>query len=333
MKEGVHEPKSGLFAGAAVIGIAVVYFFFLGTSENTEPSANLEYNIAEFEALDKVATQFAEQPAIAVDVPSPHALAVSKDKLYVAGEDAVAVYGPDDQLATKLAVAGGPVCMAAAPDGALYLGLKDKVLVLDAAGAQRAEWNAFTPRSYLTAIAVRDSDVYVADAGKRVVMQFDREGKLLATIGAKDEAKDVPGLEAPSPYLDLAINEEGHLWVVNPGKLGLERYEKDGAIVTSWYRPTVLKLEGFPGCCNPTHIAFTSKGELVTTEKGLVRVKLFDVTSGEFEGLVAGSALFPREASVRDLAVDSRDRILVLDPQRSAVRVFARKEDGLGQAA
>ncbi|MBM3289743.1 MAG: hypothetical protein FJY92_06290 [Candidatus Hydrogenedentes bacterium] len=332
MTEGVHTPKSGLLAGVAVAAIAAAYFFFLGTSEFPEPGENLEYNIAEFEALDKIDTKFIEKDPIAVDVPGPHALAVGKDKLYVAGEGAIAVYGTDDKPVAMLSIDGAPICAAAAPDGGLYVGLKEKVLVFDADGKQKAEWDAFTPRSYLTAIAVKDGDVYVADAGKRVVVRFDMDGTVLATIGAKDEGRDVPGLEAPSPYLDLAVNDDGHLWVVNPGELGLERYESDGSIVTSWYRPSVLKLEGFPGCCNPTHIAFTSKGELVTAEKGLVRIKLYEVTTGAFEGLVAASGQFPREQSVRDIAVDARDRILVLDPQRSAVRVFARKESEHGQA-
>jgi hypothetical protein len=333
MKEGVHQPKSGFLVGVAIIGIAIAYFFFLGTSDFPEPGMALEYDTKEFEALDKVESQFAEQAPIPVDIASPHALAVGNDKLYVAGKDAIAVYGQDDKVASTLPVSGTPNCIAAAADGGLYVGLKDRVLVLDPEGHKKAEWDEFTPRSYLTAIAVTGSDVYVADAGKRVVTRFDQDGKPQARIGEKNLDKDIPGLEAPSPYLDLAVNDEGHLWVVNPGKLGLERYESDGDIVTSWYRQTVLKLEGFPGCCNPTHIAFTSKGDLITTEKGLVRIKMFDVTSGEFHGLVAGASLFPREQSVRDLAVDSRDRILVLDPQRNAVRVFARKESEHGQTS
>lgn len=329
MKEGVRQPKSGFLVGLAVIGIGIVYLSFLGTSEFQEPGVTLEYNIAEFEALDKVDTDFVEKAPIAVSVSEPHAMSVNNEKLFVAGNDAIAIY-ENDAPTNTVSIPGAAICLAAAPDGGLYVGLKDKVLVLDSDGNQKAEWGGFSSRSYLTSIAVDGTDVFVADAGNRVISRFDKDGKLLNKFGTKDEKNDIPGLEVPSPYLDLAVNDEGHIWVVNPGKLGLERYQPDGSIVTSWYKPSVLKLEGFPGCCNPTHIAFTSKGELVTTEKGLVRVKMYDVTSGEFDGLVAGSALFPREQSVRDLAVDSRDRILVLDPQRSAVRVFARKESEHG---
>ena len=131
----------------------------------------------------------------------------------------------------------------------------------------------------------------------------------------------------PIPYLDLAINYYFHLWVVNPGELGLERYRAEGDIVTSWYHPN-LRLEGFSGCCNPTQIAFTPEGKLITAEKGLVRIKSYEVTMGKFEELIAGSRLFPKEASLRDLTVDAKGRILALDPRSDTVRIFAMKQEG-----
>ena len=197
-------------------------------------------------------------------------------------------------------------------------------------GTISARWEKLDARAYITSIAVLDEDVFVADAGNRVVLRYDREGALQGRIGEKNEDVDIPGIEVPSPYLDLAINADGDLWVVNPGRLGLERYRPDGSIVTSWYRPN-LRLEGFSGCCNPTHIAFDSAGRLVTAEKGLVRVKKYEVTLGEYEELVAGSKNFPREQSLRDLVVDARDRILLLDPRSDTIRIFEQKDDNHGQ--
>ena len=80
------------------------------------------------------------------------------------------------------------------------------------------------------------------------------------------------------------------------------------------------------GCCNPTHVAFTQDGRLITAEKGLVRIKVYDVTDGEYQELVAGSSLFPREQSLRDIAVDARDRVLVIDPRTDAIRIFQLEE-------
>lgn len=329
MKEVVHRPQRPWLVGVAVVAIAAAYFVFLATSKHREPGANLVLDIREFEDLDKIETDFAEIGVIEPGVKNPQALAVANGKLYVAGDNAVVVRDQDQSDIATYPIEGTPTCLGVAPDGAMYVGLSKKVVVLDATGAKTMEWTDFSPRSFITAIAANASDVFVADAGNRIVARYDREGKRLGEIGRKDESRDIPGLEVPSPYLDLALNADGELWVVNPGRLGLERYMPDGSLVTAWYRPS-FQLNGFPGCCNPTHIAFGPDGRLVTSEKGLIRLKRFEVTSGEFEGLVAGSSLFPRQQSLRDVVVDEKDRILVLDRPGSSIRVFAHKEVARG---
>ncbi len=331
MKEVVHRPQRPWLVGVAVAVIAVAYFVFLATSKHREPGANLVLDIKEFEDLDKIETDFSEVGAFKPGVQNPQALAVAGGKLYVAGDNAVVVLDENHAEIATYAIEGAPNCLGVAPDGTIYAGLSTKVLVLDASGAKIGEWTDFTPRSFITAIAADDSNVFVADAGNRVVARFDRAGTRLGEIGKKDESRDIPGLEVPSPYLDLALNPDGELWIVNPGRLGIERYMADGSLVTAWYRPS-FQLNGFPGCCNPTHIAFSPDGRLITSEKGLIRLKRFEVTTGEFEGLVAGSSLFPRQQSLRDVVVDDKDRILVLDRPGDAIRVFAHKEAELGQS-
>lgn len=333
MNETVTQPKNAWLVGLAVAAIAVGYFVLLGSSSFPEPGANLEYDLKAFEDLDNIDTVYAAQPEIPIKVEGARALATAPGKIYVGGLNAIAIYSSSDIEEKRLNVDGTVNCLAVDADGTVFAGLQKTVAVIGADGAQRAIWSSFTDRSYLTSIALKDGDVYVADAGKRVVYRLNKSGEILTRIGEKDEARDIPGLEVPSPYLDVASNPDGDLWVVNPGKLGLERYQEDGNIVTSWYRPTVLELEGFPGCCNPTHIAFDSKGNLLTCEKGLVRVKRFEVTAGMYDGLVAASEQFPQEQSVKDLAVDAEDRVLVLDAKRGTIRVFTRKEVASGSAS
>ena len=51
--------------------------------------------------------------------------------------------------------------------------------------------------------------------------------------------------------------------------------------------------------------------------------------SGQFLGVVAGPDAFADHESTLDIAVDSRDRILVADPARMQIRVFVdRKSRG-----
>lgn len=331
MKESVRRANHPWMVGVCVAAIAAAYFFLLGNSDFPEPGPNLTYDIETYAKLDEVETRYEETGLIVPDLEEPEALAIGPGgRLYVAGLNAVAVFGEDDTEIARFNTNGAAKCIAVAQDGTVFLGFSKHVEVVGKDGAVQAVWPDIDPRAYLTSIAVLEDDVYVADAGNRVVYRFDREGSLLARIGEANPAEDIPGIEVPSPYLDLALNDEGDLWVVNPGQLGLERYRSDGSIVTSWYKPSVVKLEGFSGCCNPTHIAFSNDGKLITSEKGLVRIKVYDVTSGEFEELVAGSKLFPREQSLKDLVVDAGNRILVLDPRKNAIRIFERKEDDHG---
>ena len=83
-----------------------------------------------------------------------------------------------------------------------------------------------------------------------------------------------------------------------------------------------MQLDGFSGCCNPSHIALLSNGSFVTSEKGIERVKIH-LPSGDYRCVVAGPEQFEAGTVGLDLAVDSRDRIFVLDPMRSRVMVFS----------
>ena len=335
MVEPVRRTNHPWMAGVVIALIAGVYFYLLAKSDYPEPGNALNYDLKKHRAKDQVETRYAEVGDIAVDVAGPMALAIGGDgTVYVAGEEEIVAYDTDGTAKTRMKVGGVPVCLAAL-DGDLLVGVREKlgggayknyVQVLDASGAVKATWDDVGPSGLLTSIAVSENDVFVADMGNRIVYRYDLNGKLLNEIGRKNPAKDIKGLIAPSPYLDLAVNDEGTLWVVNPGELGLESYRSNGDLITSWFKPS-MDLDGFSGCCNPSHIAFNSVGKLITLEKGLGRVKKYEVTMGEFEELVAGSDLFPAVHSIKDLAVDAQDRILLLDPQRNAVRIFEQKDE------
>ncbi|MCK5845713.1 MAG: hypothetical protein KAG97_13450, partial [Victivallales bacterium] len=83
-------------------------------------------------------------------------------------------------------------------------------------------------------------------------------------------------------------------------------------------------LKGFLGCCNPTHIVITLKGEFVTAEKGVVRVKIYG-PDGVFKCVVAPPSLFEEGAVITDLRVGLGGCVLVLDSKSTFLRVFRRK--------
>jgi len=216
---------------------------------------------------------------------------------------------------------GGPVnCVAVGPDGTRYVGRRDHVATYDAAGRRLAQWLPPSARSYLTSLAVSAKDVYVADAGQRVVLRYDTQGNLLGRIGQKDPTRHIPGLVLPSPHLDVAMGADGRLRVTNPGRRRVEVYDRDGNLKGAWGRAG-QDTAGFCGCCNPTDLALLPDGRTVTSEKGLPRVKVYD-TAGALDAVVAGPDAFASAAAGMDLAVAADGRVLVLDPPARVIRVF-----------
>jgi hypothetical protein len=180
-------------------------------------------------------------------------------------------------------------------------------------------------QAILTSIAVSKQFVFVADAGQHRVFVFDHSGRLTAQLGEKDVERGVPGFVIPSPHFDVVPGAGGTVWVVNPGYQRVENYGIDGALLSQWGEAG-MELERFCGCCNPVHIARLPDGTMVTGEKGLARLKVYD-PDGSLKGVVAGPAQFEGDTFGEDLAVDPKDgRILVLDAAKKRVRVFVRKD-------
>ena len=280
------------------------------------------------ESGDAIATELEDTSAIAID---------SEDNIYVAGAGRVVVFDRAGQKIREFAISGDVRGLVVASDGKIYAGYSDHVEVLDSDGKVLSKWASLGDRAVITSIAVGEADVFVADAGNRVVVRYDTEGNIINYIGRKDADRNIRGFVIPSPYFDLAIGGDGLLRVVNPGAHIIEAYTFDGDREFSWGKPSA-NIKGFCGCCNPVNFAITSKGEFITCEKGLVRVKIYDENGG-FVGVVAGTDQLIDTKDARicetpeqcqtggfDVAVDSKDRVYVLDTQKNVVRVFQPKE-------
>jgi hypothetical protein len=87
-----------------------------------------------------------------------------------------------------------------------------------------------------------------------------------------------------------------------------------------------MNVEGFAGCCNPSHFIILEDGSFVTAEKGIARIKVYNIL-GKLESIVAEPDLFIEGTVDLDLAVDSKQRIFTLDHKKKAVRIFSKKED------
>jgi hypothetical protein len=327
---------------ALAIVIAVIALVRLDTTGKKGSGLGKEY-LYEIEAKIDPNLIIYEQlgEAFSAGLKAPTAIAVGPGgRVYVAGDEAIRVFieGQNSIFSSfgQIELLCAPRCLTVADDGKFYIGAKDHLEVYDNQGKQLASWGSLGEKAVLTSIAVSKKDVFVADAGNRIVMHYDITGKLINRIGKKDKERNIPGFVVPSPYFDLAVGRDGLLRVVNPGRLRIEAYTFDGDLEFFWGKFSNVDVKGFCGCCNPANFAILDDENFITCEKGLTRVKIYDV-EGTFVGVVAGPeqlieggtariCYFPDQCQAKgfDVAVDAAGRIFVLDTIKNVVRIFTK---------
>lgn len=310
---------------ALVMGVILIVGILLRQGHRRELGESFTYTLEAYRQVDPALRHYEETGAIEVDVGILIALAVGpEDSLWVAGERGVAVLDASGQPVRQFALETAPSCLAIDEEGVCFVGFKDHVEVFGPDGTDPARGPSLGEKAYLTSLALTDQGLYAADAGGRVVWQLDRAGKPVRSIQGRTDDPEVPGFVIPSPYFDLVLGPDDSLWVVNPAFHALENYRPDGTLISTWNK-TSMHIDGFSGCCNPSHLALLPDGSFVTSEKGIPRVKIHG-PAGDLRSVVAAPDQFDEEVTGLDLAVDSRGRIYVLDPIRGTVRIFVKKE-------
>ncbi|MFZ4522422.1 MAG: hypothetical protein ACOYNC_11995 [Bacteroidales bacterium] len=284
-----------------------------------------EYDMKSLRTGDTSRITYEEVHHFTPGLAAVHGIALDKsDRIFICGDNGVEIFDHTGRRETGFPINGIANCIHVDKDGRIFLGVQDHVEIYNNSGTLLKKWPSCGKDAVLTSIAISGNDVFLADAGEKVVYHDDMNGTLIKRIGEKDPARSIPGFVVPSPFFDLGVDREGGLWVVNPGRHRFEKYSVDGTLVNSWGESS-MTMEGFCGCCNPSNFANLSDGSFVTSEKAIERIKVY-WPNGIFRCIVAGPDAFIEGTKGLDLAVDSKDRVIVLDPEKREVRIFTLKK-------
>lgn len=310
----------GIFVILAVLAFMAVDFF-IGLNR---PEKNYyKFKLDKLKKIDSTLVNYSEIQQFKPNIEKLRAVAIDQnDNIYVTGKDKILIYDKSGNLQKDINTGVEALSIKVKDANNIFLGVRDHIEIWGSNGEQKDKWEILNDRVVITSIATTESSVFVADAGNKVVYHYDFDGNLINEIGRKDSLKGIQGFIIPSPYFDLAIGRDGELWVVNSGRHQLEAYDKEGNLKSSW-KKTSMGLDGFSGCCNPSHIAILPNGSFVTSEKGIERIKIHQ-PSGEFESVVATPEDFEAGTKGLDLAVDSENRVIVLDPKKGIIRIFEK---------
>ncbi len=238
--------------------------------------------------------------------------------VYAAGDSLVTVLTSEGRILRSWPTERPPYAVAVAPDGRVYVGQEGQLQIFDDAGRLLDTWRDADRLGLVTAIGVTGAAVIIADVKDRCLRRFDRAGRFLHNIGKDNRMK---GFLVPNRHLDFVIDAQDIIHAANPGQHRIQHFTLAGQLLGRFGHFDGRDPAGFTGCCNPTNLALTPEGHIVTVEKAPPRVKVY-TAEGELLAVMGTGDLDPN-CKNSDVAVDAQGRIYVVDTARLLIVVYA----------
>ena len=249
------------------------------------------------------------------------------DRIYVLSDKDVRVFDSGGNPVHAFSAPEGALCMAVGTDERVYFGRTGRLEICSSSGIRVggfAVGESGKP-SVITAVKPARGEILVADASARCIRRYTETGKQTGEIGTQNKTR---GFMLPNRFLDMDVDAHGIVRATDSGRHRVSSWNLDGTPVGYFGKFGLKTPEDFVGCCNPVNIAVAPDGKIVTAEKVIARIKVFD-PSGKLLALI-GPEPFDPMCTHLHLAVDSKGRIVVADPVRREVKVFSRKNPSIG---
>lgn len=299
--------------------IVVIVVDFLHSRPDRLGKNPYAYDVEDFKKVDPSLIHYKETRNIPLGNRKCGGFDISGNELFIVGNNFLWIISTEGIQRILTELDGDATCIKVSGDE-IFIGFVSHIEVYDKSGRILARWEDLGDRCVITSIAAKDDNIYVADAGNRRILIYDRVGNFQSQFEGKSSGKEGHGFIIPSPSFDVVVNNYGELWVVNPGVHAIENYTDDGELRGFWQKSS-MTIEGFSGCCNPAEIAVTPDGDFITSEKGMVRVKIYDA-SGKLKSVVADPVKFKEEGQAPEIVMDEQGIIYALDFDRIAIRIF-----------
>jgi hypothetical protein len=198
------------------------------------------------------------------------------DKFVVATPNNIFLYGREGQLLNNFAV-GSNLRDVAVHDRRIYLLFPSHIEVYDEDGNLIRDWAACSDESEYCSFAVTESGVFATDAALKNICKYTIEGTFVKFIQSPNR------FIIPGKSFGIMCSD-GVLYASNTGRHQVESYTLDGDYISS-FGSAGAGAGRFCGCCNPVHLAHTSSGDIITSEKGSPRISCYG-RDGKFHSLL-----------------------------------------------
>jgi sugar lactone lactonase YvrE len=236
------------------------------------------------------------------------------------GDNEVRVYDAGGKVLRRWQAVAKAECIAAGPDGRVYVGANDLVTIYNDEGSRVGGFAAGDAKApaRITAIKPYGKEILLADADARIIRRYDPSGRQLGLIGTESKTRS---FMLPNKSLDFDIDAKGVVRATDTGRHQVTAWSIGGSPLGKFGKFGMANPEDFVGCCNPVNLAIAPDGSVITAEKMISRVKVF-TPDGKLLALIGPENFDPNCIHIH-LAVDSRGRILAADPVRREIKIFA----------
>ena len=301
-----------------LIILAVIIADYMSTRPGRRPPNPFAYDVEEFRLLSADLLKWMETGQIRLDTV-PSAIATKNGYIFLAAGRELQVIDMQGRRELRRQLPSTPAAIAISGSGMIILAMDNYLIMLDDEGNMTGE-SAAVDNSIFTSVAESGGHIFVADAEGRRVLVFNDDLEVTGQFRGESGVSDTHGFIVPNAWFSLAVNPENELWITNPGLHKLQNYTFGGRL-RSYIQRRSFDIDGFSGCCNPIHFAFLPGGEFVTSEKGIIRVKVMS-EAGDVISVVAPPDKFERGTRAPAVATDEYGNVLLLDFDRNMIRIF-----------
>jgi hypothetical protein len=161
----------------------------------------------------------------------------------------------------------------------------------------------------------REGNIWTTDNGNHVLRKFNRDGRLLTTLGTEGKAAaGQAGFRGPD---DLVFDSQGNLYIADSGNGRIAKLDKDGKLLLEWG-----KKGKEPGQFATAHgLAIDKQDRIYVADRGNKRVQIFDSAGkhvadwsgfgNPFGLLVVGDTLLASEGDIHKIFLLDREGKIV----------------------
>jgi hypothetical protein len=305
-----------------LVGVIVFFVIYESSSSRVENRSEnqFEYSTDEFEDVAGSLIKYKEIRQIKLS-GDPKAIGWFNKQIYLLEGSQLKVISEKGTLLKAIGLTESANCLQVMDDGMILIAYKSRFGIFNSDLEMMLESESENEKAIFTSITRLDKEIFVADAGNRKVHRFSMDGKKLSDFEGVSGAESLHGFIIPSPYFDMGVNHENELWVVNPGMHTFQNYSPEGDLIRFW-RKSSVEIDGFSGCCNPAHFTFLYDGSIITSEKGMPRIKVLN-PDGELLAVVAPPEKFDGDQAP-DVIADRLGNVYALDYDKKMVRIFMK---------